>query len=214
MLTSDSIKCLQINTETWLPYRFLNAACVGVWKRNMERSRVGGGRVVGVQPARKEYMYSFSPLRREEETDREKKKGTCSNTHSISKQSCGRKWEAGGWWVGLPMMEPLRTLQLPPFLLLSLGHLLHLSLHLFYPASLSVYLSKRVSSLNDSDLCFLVGELLCIDRATELINGMHCCTAGVVAETCPAQYPAYTCSMRLYIHTTLNVASNRVKSNL
>lgn len=53
-----------------------------------------------------------------------------------------------------------------------------LSLHLsafshFYPISPSLSLSTLMAVT-----CFLVGEVLCVDRAAELINEMHCCTAG------------------------------------
>lgn len=47
---------------------------------------------------------------------RQRKKGAAADqTHSACMQSCGRKWGSTGWWVGLPLNEPLRAL--PLFLL-------------------------------------------------------------------------------------------------
>lgn len=50
----------------------------------------------------------------------------------------------------------------------------------FYIISHLSCLPVCLSQLNGSDLCFLVGEVLCTDRAAELINEMHCCTAGAL----------------------------------
>lgn len=42
---------------------------------------------------------------------------------------------------------------------------------------------------NASDSCFLVGEVPRTDRAAELINEMHCCTAGALAGLLLHHYP-------------------------
>lgn len=141
LLTSDSIKCLQLNTETRLPYRFLNAACVGVWKRETERSRVVGGRVVGVQSARKEYVYSFSPARWEDETERGRKKYLFQHTQHIQAILWEemKSWRMVGGITNDWTFKSSPTSSFPSSLLLSLS----LSIASF-PASylsLSVFLS-------------------------------------------------------------------------
>lgn len=135
----------------------------------------------------KESAYSFSPARWEEQTEGDKRKQhllrLAQHTHPILWQEMRGRRLVGGITNDWTVKSSL-SLSLPS------SHS-HLSIFLCCVPSL-LSLSPCLSYSNLWQWLMFLSRGGCIDRAAELINEMHCCTAGALAEACPAPPPSWT----------------------